>query len=251
MEEIRNVKGRIHSFESMGLVDGPGVRFVVFLQGCKLRCSFCHNPDTWNCSIGDEITAGELFNKIKRYKPYYHSSGGGVTFSGGEPLLQSEFLAAMLKLCKSEGIHTAIDTSGVGNNTDYSEILSLADLVMLDVKHLNPVEYKKITGNDISDYKNFAEQLRRVDTDVWLRAVIVPTINNNLSYINALSNYAQTFPNIKKVELLPYHTLGVNKYNELGIKYKLSYILPMDKSVIEMWQKKMDLQISEYLKKLS
>lgn len=251
MEEYRNIKGKIHSYESMGLVDGPGVRFVIFFQGCKLRCSFCHNPDTWSQTIGNEITAGELFDKIKRYKPYFMSSGGGVTFSGGDPLLQSEFLTAMLKLCKAEKIHTAIDTAGVGDRTDYSEILSLADLVMLDVKHLDDLEYKKITGKNMEDYKSFAEQLRLFNTDVWLRAVIVPTINNNLSYIRALSEYAKTFPNIKKVELLPYHTLGVNKYKELGIEYKLYEILPMDKSVIERWQIKINSEISDFLRKNS
>lgn len=244
MEHANSVVGRIHSCESMGLVDGPGIRFVVFFQGCGIRCSFCHNPDTWALDAGEEISAEELFERIVRFKSYFKVSGGGVTFSGGEPLLQPEFLTTMLKLCKEEGIHTAIDTAGVGFS-DYKEIMSLADLIMLDVKHLDEKEYKKITGHDMSDFLNFAEELRCANTDVWLRAVIVPTINNNNKYIHRLVNYALTFPNIKKVELLPYHTLGVNKYEQLGIKYRLSNIIPMDKDVIEMWQEKINLVISK------
>lgn len=239
-----NIKGRIHSFESMGLVDGPGVRFVVFFQGCKLRCSFCHNPDTWEVNAGTEITAGELIKKILRYKPYYKASGGGVTFSGGEPLMQSEFLTTMLKLCKENDIHTAVDTAGIGPE-DCREIISLADLIMLDVKHLDPKPYKEIVGRDMDDFNNFADQIHKINTDLWLRAVIVPTINNNSEYIDRLVEFALSFPNIKKVELLPYHTLGVNKYEALGIKYRLDGVAPMDKAVTHMWQEKINSIISK------
>ncbi len=235
-------RGFIHSYESMGLVDGPGIRFVAFLQGCGLRCSFCHNPDTWNMMDGKVITSEELFEKIKRFKSYFVSSGGGVTFSGGEPLLQPDFLIEMLTLCKNEGIHTAVDTAGVGRG-DVDKIISLTDLVMLDVKHLDEEEYHDLTGCDMSAFNEFADKLRLSGTEVWLRAVIVPTINNNYQYINRLVEYANTFSNIKKVELLPYHTLGVNKYKELGINYKLSNVAPMDKAVTQMWQKEVNSRI--------
>ncbi len=235
-------RGFIHSYESMGLVDGPGIRFVVFLQGCGLRCSFCHNPDTWNMMDGEEITSEELFERIKRFKPYFETSGGGVTFSGGEPLMQPEFLTEMLTLCKNEGIHTAVDTAGVGRG-DVDKIISLTDLVMLDVKHLDKESYRDITGHGMSVFNEFAEKLRLSKAEVWLRAVIIPTINNNYQYINNLVEYANTFPNIKKVELLPYHTLGVNKYKELGINYKLWNVAPMDKAVTQMWQEEVNSRI--------
>ena len=235
-------RGFIHSYESMGLVDGPGIRFVVFLQGCGLRCSFCHNPDTWNMMDGKEITSEDLFEKIKRFKPYFETSGGGVTFSGGEPLMQPDFLIEMLTLCKNEGIHTAVDTAGVGRG-DVDKIISLTDLVMLDVKHLDKEEYRDLTGHGMSVFNEFAEKLRLSKAEVWLRAVIIPTINNNYQYINNLVEYANTFPNIKKVELLPYHTLGVNKYKELGINYKLWNVAPMDKAVTQMWQEEVNSRI--------
>ncbi len=235
-------RGFIHSYESMGLVDGPGIRFVVFLQGCGLRCAFCHNPDTWNMKDGKEITSEELFEKIKRFKAYFDASGGGVTFSGGEPLMQSEFLIEMLTLCKNEGIHTAVDTAGVGRG-DVDKVISLADLVMLDVKHLDSENYRDLTGHGMSVFNEFAEKLRFSKAEVWLRAVIIPTINNNYQYINRLVEYANTFPNIKKVELLPYHTLGVNKYKELGINYKLWNVEPMDKAVAQMWQEEVNSRI--------
>ncbi len=242
--ERERIEGYIHSYESMGLVDGPGIRFVVFLQGCGLRCSFCHNPDTWNMKDGTKISAEELFSKILRYKPYFATSGGGVTFSGGEPLMQPEFLIEMLKLCKEEGIHTAIDTAGVGRG-DVDKILSLTDLVMLDVKHLDEEKYRDITDHGLSVFNEFAEKLKKSSVDVWLRAVIIPTINNNLDYVGKVADYAETFPNIKKVELLPYHTLGVNKYKELGIQYRLKNVAPMDKRVTDMWQERINLRISK------
>lgn len=234
--------GYIHSCESMGLVDGPGIRFVVFLQGCGLRCAFCHNPDTWNMMDGEKISAEELFAKIMRFKPYFDASGGGVTFSGGEPLMQPEFLIEMLSLCKEAGIHTAVDTAGVGRG-DMDKIISLCDLVMLDVKHLDEEGYRSLTDHGMSVFNEFAEKIRLSKAEVWLRAVIVPTINNNYQYINRLVDYANTFPNIKKVELLPYHTLGVNKYRELGITYKLRNIEPMDKDVTKMWQEEINSRL--------
>lgn len=227
-------KGRIHSIETMGLVDGPGVRFVVFMQGCLLRCAFCHNPDTWNITEGEEISPHELVDKIRRYKPYF-SHSGGVTFSGGEPLLQPDFLIECLKLCKEEGIHTALDTAGVGIGK-YEEILEYTDLVLLDIKHINREKYRFITGHTMDDYNEFAKVLNKFRTDVWIRAVIVPGFNDNLDYIRDLWETGKKFRRIKKFELLPYHTLGVNKYEALGIKYRLSDTPPMERKHAEKWQ---------------
>lgn len=232
-------KGYIHSVESMGLVDGPGVRYVVFMQGCPLRCQYCHNPDTWNLGAGEEVEAEALFQKILRFRPYFESSGGGVTFSGGEPLMQKEFLTEMLSLCKSAGIHTAIDTSG-GGVGDFGEILDLADLVLLDIKQIKEDAYQKITGIPMDRYRNFVSQLKQHPVDLWLRAVIVPGINDSREYIQDLWEVAKTLPRVKKIEVLPYHTMGVQKYEMLGIPYPLAGVLPMDKKQTAQWQEELN-----------
>ena len=237
-----DIIGNIHSFESMGSVDGPGLRSVVFFQGCSLRCAFCHNPDTWGTEPNKVITTADLIKKILRFKPYYDSSGGGVTFSGGEPLLQPEFLLDILKKCKQNNIHTALDTSGVGHKgdkkfrPDYKEILKYTDLVLLDVKHTRSEMYKEITCVDMSFFMEFLDTLNSSDTDVWIRAVIIPGINDNMDYIKELEKFSKNINNVKKFELLPYHTLGVNKYKELGIKYRLEKLPPMDKKKTKEWE---------------
>lgn len=227
--------GYIHSIESMGLVDGPGIRFVVFFQGCALRCAFCHNPDTWELKKGTQYTPEELMAKILRFRPYFERSGGGVTFSGGDPLMQYDFLLDMLKLCKKNGIHTAIDTSGVGHK-DCREALSLADLIMLDIKHIEPKPYKDITGIDKSTFDDFMLQIKEIRPDIWLRAVIIPDINDTFDYITELWHLAKHIPRVQRIELLPYHTLGVNKYEQLGIPYPLKDTPPMDKNKTKEWQ---------------
>lgn len=232
-------KGYIHSVESMGLVDGPGVRYVVFMQGCPLRCQFCHNPDTWKLEAGEEVEAEALLQKILRFRPYFESSGGGVTFSGGEPLMQKEFLAEMLKLCKREGIHTAIDTAG-GGVGDFGEILDLADLILLDIKQIKEEDYQTITGISMDRYRNFVSQLKEHPTDLWLRAVIVPGINDSREYIQDLWEVAKTLPRVKKIEILPYHTMGVQKYEMLGIPYPLAGVEPMDKKLAAKWQSELN-----------
>ena len=228
-------KGYIHSVESMGLVDGPGVRYVVFMQGCPLRCKYCHNPDTWNMGAGEEVEAEALIEKILRFRPYFESSGGGVTFSGGEPLMQPEFLKEMLRLCKEAGIHTAIDTAG-GGVGDFTEILELADLILLDIKHTKEDEYQKITGISMERYQNFVSQLKKNPVNLWLRAVLVPGINDTHDYIQDLWEVAKKLPRVKKIEILPYHTLGVQKYEMLGIDYPLKGVSPMDKKLAAKWQ---------------
>lgn len=230
------VKGKIHSIETMGLVDGPGIRFVAFMQGCAIRCAYCHNPDTWTTEGGQEYTPRELVDKIKRYKPYFNSSGGGVTFSGGEPLLQPEFLLETLKLCKEEGIHTTLDTAGVGFG-DYKEILKYTDLVMFDIKHLNKDEYEKLVGKKIDKSLEFLNECQESGVKMWIRHVVVPGITDSRENIQKVKEFVDTLKNIEKVELLPYHVLGVNKYETMGIKYKLEGVKPMDKDLLNEMKK--------------
>lgn len=222
-------KGRVHSIESMGLVDGPGVRTVVFLQGCKLRCAYCHNPDTWGTEGGTEMTSEELLKKILRFKPYFERSGGGVTFSGGDPLLQPEFLLEMLKLCKKMGIHTTIDTAGYGFSEYYDEILKYTDLVLLDIKHVDDEGYKSLTGRSKRGLDEFMKALERASTKVWVRHVVVPGITDSKEHIEKLEEIIKKINNVEKIELLPYHTLGIHKYEKLGIPYRLKDVEPMDK----------------------
>ncbi len=228
------IKGKIHSIETLGTLDGPGIRMVVFFQGCNLRCLYCHNPDTWTENKGSFISPYEIVRKAKKYKPYFKFSGGGITFSGGEPLLQPKFLLECLKKCKEEGIHTVLDTSGVGSG-NYDEILRYTDLVILDIKHSNPEKYKKITGIDINCYYEFKESIIKNKKDIWLKQVITPCINDKYEDMMEFQREVDTFPYdlIEKIELLPYHTLGLFKYNELNIDYKLKEIPPLSKSKLE------------------
>lgn len=227
------VKGSIDSVETMGLVDGPGIRYVVFLQGCKLRCLFCHNPETWKMEEKNMTTAEELIDKIKRYKNYFGKEGG-VTFSGGDPLCQPEFLLECLKQCKQEGIHTCLDTSGVGCNKElYPEILSYTDLVILDIKAVTPEAYKKMTGYPMKDFSEFLELCQKLEKKLWLRQVIVPGINDTEEYILELKKYIKNVKNVERVELLPYHLYGVEKYKKLGIPYRLDGVPAMKKEDLD------------------
>lgn len=228
--------GKIHSIETMGLVDGPGIRVVVFLKGCALRCKFCHNPDTWNMEGGEEYTPEELVKKLENFKPYFKSSGGGVTFSGGEPLRQPEFLLETLKLCKSNGINTCIDTAGYGFG-DYDEILKYTDLVLFDIKHITKEGYKKVTSRNIDESLKFLEAMKRNKTRMWIRHVVVPGLTDDVVHLKALKKYIDKIPNVEKVELLPYHLLGVNKYEALGIQYPLEKVKAMDKDLVKKYQK--------------
>lgn len=230
------VKGRIHSIESMGLVDGPGIRVVVFFQGCALRCKYCHNPDTWSNNEGQEYTAEELVDKVCRFRSYFERSGGGVTLSGGDPLRQPEFLLEVLKLFKERGIHTTLDTSGYGFG-DYDEILKYTDLVLFDIKHISREGYKNVTLMDIDKSLEFIEAMKRNNTKMWIRHVVVPGLTDGEEHIRALNEYIKDIPNVEKVELLPYHLLGVNKYETMGIPYKLNGVEAMDKDICEGYKK--------------
>ena len=232
-------EGYINSVETMGLVDGPGIRIVIFMQGCPLRCLFCHNPETWEVKSDKKMSSKEVVDEIRKYRPYIEM-GGGVTFSGGEPLFQSEFLLEMLKMCKKAGIHTAIDTAGCGYNKKYlDEILKYTDLVILDIKAIDDLNYKKITGKDMSSFNFFVTRLNKSNTPLWIRQVIVPTINDNEKYILSLKEYLKQFKNIENIELLPYHTMSIEKYEKLKIKYRLSGIEDMDKEKIKELEKKL------------
>lgn len=222
-------KGYIHSIETMGLLDGPNIRVVVFFQGCPLRCIFCHNPDTWNSVSDKEFTSKEIVDEIRKYRPYIEQ-GGGVTFSGGEPLYQSEFLLECLKMCKNAGIHTCIDTSGTGYNKELlDDILKYTDLVLLDIKAIDNENYKKITGKSIDEFDYFKDRLNESNTKVWIRQVIIPSINDTSEYALNLKEYLKNINNIERVDFLPYHTMGIAKYKKLNIKYRLEDIPEMDK----------------------
>lgn len=228
------MKGRIHSIESMGLVDGPGIRTVVFMQGCNLRCQYCHNPDTWDLNGGKEMSAEEIVKKVKRFKPYFKDTGG-VTFSGGEPLLQKEFLLEMLKLCKAEGIHTCIDTAGYVDG-DFSEILKYTDLVLFDVKHFEEEKYRELVRGDIKKGINFLKQVEEAGVPIWIRHVVVPGLTDGEEHMAQLGEVIKKINNVDKIELLPFHQLGENKYDGLGIEYPLKGVKPMDKEKVKEYE---------------
>ena len=228
------VKGNIDSFESMGLVDGPGVRFVVFMQGCPLRCAYCHNPETWADEKKIEMTAEELVKKVLKYKPYF-GDDGGVTFSGGEPLRQPKFLLEALKECKRYGINTCLDTSGAGD--EYDEILDYVDLVILDVKAIDAEKYRALTGQNIERYNRFLATCQKKKKRLWLRQVIVPGYNDTEADILRLKEYIKNIENVERVELLPYHSMAKEKYKKLGIKYRLENVLDMDKEKCKKLEK--------------
>lgn len=220
------MEGHIDSIETLGLLDGPGIRVVIFMQGCPLRCLFCHNPETWTINNKMTITPEKLVRHIYKYRNYFGEEGG-VTFSGGEPLCQHEFLLECLKLCKKMGIHTCLDTSGVGENIE--EILKYTDLVIWDIKALDNENYKYITGQEMKKSLNFLQLCEKMNKKMWIRQVIVPGINDNIEYINKLKKFIEPLKNIEKIELLPYHRMGVQKYEKLNIPYRLKNTPVMNK----------------------
>lgn len=226
--------GRIHSIESMGLVDGPGIRTVLFFQGCRLRCRYCHNPDTWQLDGGKEMRVDEIIKMLKRYQPYYGDTGG-VTCSGGEPLLQKEFLTELFRACKAEHISTCLDTAGYGDGP-YEDLLDVTDLVILDIKHENPKEYQQLTGGEFSVFHSFLETAAEKNVPLWLRHVVVPNLTDGEEHIRNLGEWIRKIPNVKKVELLPYHTLGVNKYRQMQIPYLLEGTPTMDHDRVKYLQ---------------
>lgn len=223
--------GSVNRIDTSGFVDGPGIRTVVFLNGCKLRCKYCHNPETWKMGKYN-YTPLELCKKLIRNKNYYDSSNGGVTFSGGEPLLQSDFVIEVCKVLKDNNIHVAIDTAGVGNQ-NYDELLKYVDLVILDIKHTSKDGYRDITGYDIFDSLKFIECLNNHDVEVWIRQVIIPGVNDNDLYLDSLAKVIHGIKNVTRVDFLPYHNMGISKYDSLLIDYPYRNIPAMDRVLCE------------------
>ena len=223
--------GHIHSTESFGTVDGPGVRFVVFFQGCPLRCKYCHNPDTWEFGKGTERTAEELMKEYDSYREFLKS--GGITATGGEPLAQPEFLAELFALAKKKGVHTCLDTSaGVYDPKHHEAIdkaLKYTDLVMLDIKHIDSAEHKKLTGFGNENILAFAEHIRDIGIPVWIRHVVVPNITDKREELFALGEYLSTLKNLKALDVLPYHDMAKAKYEQLGLEYPLGDTPPLSK----------------------
>lgn len=213
--------GRIHSFESLGAVDGPGIRFVIFMQGCHLKCKYCQNRDTWDINGGTEYTVEEIYNKVMRYKNYIIPNGG-VTISGGEPLLQTEFLIELFKLLKKEKIHTCIDTSGNVALTDkIKELIELTDLFLLDIKCINDNVCKDLTGVSNKNELEFARYLSEKRKEMWIRQVLVPGITDDENDLKELSKFIKSLNNVKKIEILKYHDLGTFKWENLNLEYPL------------------------------
>ena len=231
------MKGKIHSLESFGTVDGPGVRFVVFVQGCPMRCAYCHNPDTWEMNGGTLMEPSEIIEQYERNKGFY--TDGGLTVTGGEPLMQIDFLIDLFTLAKEKGIHTCIDTSGIAfnpNNQPFVEkvdkLLPLTDLIMLDIKHINPEKHKELTSQPNDGILAFAKYIDNKGVDIWIRHVVVPGITDEDKYLMELGYFIGGLKNLKALDVLPYHTLGLPKYEKLGIEYKLKGIPPMDKKEV-------------------
>lgn len=215
--------GYVHSFETFGSVDGPGVRFVVFLSGCSMRCKYCHNPDTWKTG-GETYTAEDVFKKAIKYKNYWGREGG-ITVSGGEPLMQTEFVTELFKNAKAKGVNTCIDTSGIAfdpDNTDKIDaLLELTDLVMLDIKHIDDDKHVELTGKSNKNILAFAKYLDEKNIPVWIRHVVVPGITLEDEALEKLGEFVGTLSNVKKLETLPYHSLAKHKYEKLGLEYVL------------------------------
>ena len=213
---------RIHSMESFGTVDGPGIRFVLFLQGCHLKCKYCHNRDTWDIKGGEEKTLEEIIEKIKNYKNYITISGGGVTVTGGEPLLQVKFLIELFKTLKKENIHTCIDTAGMVDITDdIKELLQYTDLVLLDIKHIDDEKCKNLVGVSNKKELEFARYLSDNNIKMWIRQVLVPGYTDDEKDLQKLKEFIGTLKTVEKIQILKYHSMGKYKWEKLGLKYSL------------------------------
>ena len=230
--------GHIHSTESFGAADGPGVRFIVFMQGCHMRCRYCHNPDTWKMDGGDEVTADEILKRALRFKPYW-GKDGGITISAGEPLLQIDFVIELFKKAKELGINTCIDTAGNPFTKEepffskFEELMKYTDLLLLDLKEINPTRHKDLTGFDNSNIIEMAKYLSEINKPVWIRHVLVPEHSDFDEDLDALGDFIDTLSNVDRVEILPYHTLGKFKWENLGIPYTLESISPPSAERIE------------------
>ncbi|RHW42220.1 pyruvate formate lyase-activating protein [Neobacillus notoginsengisoli] len=237
------MNGNIHSIETFGTVDGPGIRYVIFTQGCLLRCQFCHNADTWEIGTGKQMAVEEIMDDLRSYLPFMESSGGGITVSGGEPLLQIPFLLELFKECKKAGIHTAIDSSGGCFSSashflkQMDELMEYTDLVLLDIKHIDRKKHIGLTGMANEHILEFAKYLSDRQVPVWLRHVLVPGVTDDPGDMAKLGEFVGTLKNVEKVEILPYHKLGVYKWETLGLEYPLKDVEPpSDEKVQEAYE---------------
>lgn len=233
------MKGHIHSLESFGTVDGPGVRYVVFFQGCPMRCLYCHNPDTWNPELGMLLESDEIIEKFVRNRAFYRT--GGITTTGGEPLLQLDFLIELYQKAKAQEIHTCLDTSGIIFQANQEELrkkfdtlMEVTDLVMLDIKHMDDNEHRKLTKHSNANVFEFAKYLDQKHIPIWVRHVVTPGINNNEQEWRALGRYLKTLSNVEKIEVLPYHTMAIPKYEKLNLSYPLKDTRAYTKEEAEM-----------------
>lgn len=228
------MNGKIHSIESFGTVDGPGIRMVVFFQGCPMRCLYCHNPDTWDIKGGREMTVEEILNQYEANRAFYKN--GGLTATGGEPMLQLPFLIELFQAAKKKGIHTCLDTSGITFRKDQpayleklNRLLASTDLVMLDIKHIGQEEHQKLTGQSNDSVLEFARYLDQCGVDIWIRHVVVPGITDKPEDLNRLGQFIGTLRHLKALDVLPYHSMGKAKYEQLGMKYPLADVPDMEK----------------------
>ncbi len=247
----KKITGRIHSIESFGTVDGPGIRFVVFMQGCPLRCLYCHNPDTWNMTDGTERSVEDILAEYDKCSEFIT---GGITVTGGEPLMQRDFVAELFKAAKEKGIHTCIDTSGATFNSeksgDFDALLSVTDLVMLDIKHIDEDEHEKLTGMKNSHIKEFARYVAEKGVQIWIRHVVVPGITDRKEDWYKIGLFASTLPTLNAVEVLPYHDMGKAKYEMLKMAYPLADTPPADKETAAAARKEIMRGISDGVKGL-
>lgn len=249
-----DIKGYIHSKESFGTVDGPGLRYVLFLQGCPMRCLYCHNPDTWATHGGEEITPEEVIAEYNKNRAFYKK--GGITVTGGEPLLQIDFVTELFRLCKERDIHTCIDTSGITyseTNKAYLEkldkLIGYTDLVMLDIKHINTENHKALTGHGNEKILAFAKYLEEKNIPLWVRHVVVPGYTDNEEHLFELGRFIGTLKNLRALDVLPYHNLGEVKYRELGIPYPLQGLAPTTKAEADAARAKIFEGVNEVRRK--
>lgn len=236
-----NVTGRIHSFESLGAVDGPGIRFVVFMQGCHLKCKYCQNRDTWDINSGEQYTVKQVVEKIMRYKNYIVASNGGVTLSGGEPLLQQDFVISLFQELKKQNISTCLDTSGMFTITDkIKQIVDLTDIFLLDIKSMNDETCKWLTGSSNSLELEFAKYINEKNKRIWIRQVLVPGITDKKEDLLKLKDFLKTI-NVEKFEFLPYHDLGKYKWEKLGVPYELEDVRVASNKDVERAKKIMEI----------
>lgn len=252
------MEGLIHSIETFGTVDGPGTRYVVFVKGCPMRCQYCHNPDTWEAVGATKKTPEEIMDDYERYREFYHD--GGITVTGGEPLVQIDFLIELFELAKKKGVHTCLDTSGVMFRRDnpellakYDRLMESTDLIMLDIKHIDPEEHKKLTGQPCDNIFDFLRYIDEKEKVIWIRHVLVPGITLIPEYLKRLGEFMAEFKHIKALDVLPYHDMGKEKYKKLGIDYVLKDVQPATKeqaiearnTIIEAMREKRKALMSE------